>query len=178
MKRKLYFFKKQCLVILLLCFSLCLSACQTAPMESTEAEESGDTMHAAENSALDTPTYTEAEENVVKIAQEVPVGFPADTMQVAITWAEEIEAQTNEYLKEKGREYTISIEVVEMDYTTFEQYSEYNIISGLPWDAPKSLIEENFLDLKEELVAGDLRPLYDSEPEVYWKSGEDRCIFN
>lgn len=173
MKRKLYFFKKQCLVILLLCFSLCLSACQTAPAESTEAEESGDTMHAAENSALDTPTYTEAEENVVKIAQEVPVGFPADTMQVAITWAEEIEAQTNEYLKEKGREYTISIEVVEMDYTTFEQYSEYNIISGLPWDAPKSLIEENFLDLKEELVAGDLRPLYDSEPEVYWKSVEE-----
>ena len=127
-------------------------------------------MHAAENSALDTPSYTEAEENVVKIAQEVPVGFPADTMQVAITWAEEIEAQTNEYLKEKGREYTISIEVVEMDYTTFEQYSEYNIISGLPWDAPKSLIEENFLDLKKNWLLGICAPCMTVNPKYTGKA--------
>ena len=82
---------------------------------------------------------------------------------------DKVRQTSNHFLASIDKEYRLSFELIQPDYESFDHYQDYNIILNMPSFSPESLIEEHFLELTEELHSGSLTPLYQSEPEKYWK---------
>ena len=81
----------------------------------------------------------------------------------------EKEISINQLLEDMGKAYRIKFEIaLNSQPLVLEDQSDIIIYDG--GDITPTELEENYLDIRPELENGALRPLYESMPELYWKS--------
>ena len=162
-----------CFILIVSLLAAFLTGCS-----SPASEESSKISSSEISSGLDASSSTDSEPTLPGVEPD----FTGDIIAIGVYFSpdiynlqpfEEIWDETrqtsNHFLASIGKEYRLSFELIQPDYESFDHYQDYNIILNMPSFSPESLIEEHFLELTEELHSGSLTPLYQSEPEKYWK---------
>ena len=162
-----------CFILIVSLLAAFLTGCS-----SPASKESSEISSSEIGSGLDASSSTDSEPALPGVEPD----FTGDIIAIGVYFSpdiynlqpfEEIWDETrqtsNHFLASIGKEYRLSFELIQPDYESFDHYQDYNIILNMPSFSPESLIEEHFLELTEELHSGSLTPLYQSEPEKYWK---------
>ena len=111
-------------------------------------------------------TFDKEADGVIQIGWLFGDDVPGVNQQTLDTLTQSV----NEALQRSGQTYQVEMQrgILPTEAQEYEVLASYDLIYAPTWVPSLTELQTYFMDLKEELTEGDLKPLYESMPASYW----------